>query len=186
MPLRTYRTHDGFYLRLGLGLGSLSLDVDPSDGTLDATSASASAVAFDLLIGGTPGRGLAIGGALLVSAGSAAGVDVGGVETNENAALTTGIIGAFVDGFPDPHGGLHIGGTVGLASASLERDGSTDDFRGGGVGLAGWVGYAAWLGPEWSLGGMLRFYGAVTRDPTGDGFAGRSGGLVITASGLFH
>ncbi|HMJ11336.1 MAG TPA: hypothetical protein VK524_08000, partial [Polyangiaceae bacterium] len=94
-------------------------------------------------------------------------------EEYEN--LDFGMLGVFIDGFPDPTGGFHVGGAIGVASLNGtfededfedeepdpdrigEEDGGT-----GGIGGSVWVGYDAWIAPDWSLGGMLRFSGAVT------------------------
>ena len=55
----TVNYHDGFYLRLNLGIGGHAITYN------DDITAFGGSVALDLLVGGSPNRGLAIGGGLL-------------------------------------------------------------------------------------------------------------------------
>lgn len=115
---------------------------------------------LDLMIGGTPSPGLATGGAISVQ-----GFGHGG--SSGTAGL--GMLGVFVDGFPLSNGGVHLGGMIGVAGGSTSRKGNDDEFEGGGLGLSAWVGHGFWIGSEWSMGGMLRFNGALLRDDSDNG-----------------
>jgi len=64
-------------------------------------------------------------------------------------------VGPFVDGFPNPFGGWHFGGTAGLAQVSFDTGVGADSAL--GFGAAAWLGHDAWVSPEWSVGGQLRF-----------------------------
>jgi hypothetical protein len=183
--------HDGFYLRLSLGVGSLSTSVDHDTSTLADYEASGGAFGFDLLIGGTPTPGLAIGGALLGSVGRDGDIDIEGSSAqNEEAQLGLAIIGPFIDGFPNPKKGLHFGGTVGFASMTVERGDemlADADHRGGGFGGAVWAGMGGWVGPDWSLGGLLKLSGAVTRrEIEGNAQQGRALEISLMFSALYH
>lgn len=159
---RTYHVHDGFYLRMSLGGGYIGSTVSQS-GTAD-TTLSGGGGAFDLMIGGTPAPGVVIGGALLGNTAPNPSYEIDGKQADVNAQLSFAVIGPFIDGFPDPKGGFHVGGTLGFAGLALEDNllggNQTTAFSGYGAGV--WVGYAAWIAPQWSLGGMLRLTGART------------------------
>jgi hypothetical protein len=94
------------------------------------------------------------------------------------------LVGPFIDAFPDPLRGLHVGGALTLAglqakadSRALQDDLKVKDYSGGGFGASAWVGYMGWVGPEWSMGGLLQLSGYATRqqdtglDRTGGGYA---------------
>jgi hypothetical protein len=172
---------------MGLSLGRVALATDVS--TSPDYTLRGGGLALDVLVGGSPAPGVAVGGGLLVAAMTAADLEIEG-STNEIATSAGHVlIGPFIDGFPQPTGGFHLGGLLGLAQATIDRDDqSTDErFEGGGFGGAAWVGYDWWVGPEWSLGGLLRMTGSITRDEdealtrqaTNYGFA-----LLFTA--LYH
>jgi len=80
------------------------------------------------------------------------------------------MLAPFVDVFPDPLRGLHVGGALGLAGFNTKADSHTledldppvKDYNGGGFGASAWVGYGGFVGPEWSLGGMLQLTGFTT------------------------
>jgi hypothetical protein len=152
---RTYRQHEGFYVRVGGGLGTLlSASVDDGD-----FSTSSSGVTFELegLVGGSPASGISIGGGVLASLQLSGEWDAqNGVIGSQSANLTTLIIGPFADGYPHPRGGFHLGGLIGLASVAFDGPGGGGGRDALGVGGAGWLGYDAWVAPEWSIGGELR------------------------------
>ena len=82
------------------------------------------------------------------------------------------LVGGTVDYYPDPHGGLHFGGTAGYATLTVSdssRADSTTDVTPKGFGAAGHVGYSWWIGGDFSLGAMGRVtYSHLTADvPSG-------------------
>lgn len=164
---RTYHVHDGFYLRVSLGIGALSSDYDLGAGSADSHGGT---LALDVLVGGTPSKGLAIGGALLNEAGVSHSIERDGRSLGD-ANVRLSLLGPFVDGFFDPKGGFHIGGAVGFASLAIE-DLSTEDETDtlGGFGGAAWLGYDAWVAEQWAIGGLVRAGGAITKksDDAGD------------------
>jgi hypothetical protein len=159
---RSYHVHDGFYLRGNLGVGSLSSSFDdagPNDFDLDG---SGFALGLDLMIGGSPSPGVAIGGALISSVAPSATFDRRGQELSDRR-VGLGLIGPFVDGFFDPKKGWHLGGMLGFAAIDIEDDAATDAVTSTrGLGGAAWLGYDFWVADEWSTGVLLRFAGAYT------------------------
>jgi hypothetical protein len=165
---RPYR-HEGFYLAVdgGIGYGSFS-------GTGPGGTASIDGAAYlgGLAIGGTVAPGLVIGGAfgILGTSGDFSGgpsitatatYHVNGaaappqskVLTNTTALNAT--IGAFVDWFPDPSDGWHVGGSIDLGQMSTTDALGTRDMAGDfGASIMG--GYQWWLGPSWSMGIIAR------------------------------
>jgi hypothetical protein len=67
-----------------------------------------------------------------------------------------------------PNRGLHLGGMLGLAAARTGRPGGVDELDARGFGMSVWGGGDFWVADEWSLGGLLRLSGALTRDGSHD------------------
>lgn len=177
---RSYHVHDGFYLRVNLGVGALGNDYDLGPGSAESHGGS---LALDVLVGGTPSKGLALGGALLNEAGVSHSVEVRGRSLGD-ANVRFSLLGPFVDGFFDPKGGFHLGAAVGFAALAVEDlsgEDETDTLT--GFGGAAWAGYDAWVADEWAIGGLVRAGGAITKksDDAGDITASTfSLGLMLT------
>lgn len=155
---RTFHVHEGFYLRLNLGIGGMRVAVN-EDGRDDVVGGGA-ASAFDVLIGGSPTRGLAIGGGLFLTGAVGADFEVDDGPNLPDRNVGVAMLGFFIDGFPNPKKGWHIGGAIGPAAVDIEEDSRTTSARGAG-GFA-WVGHQWWVAPEWSLGLKLRLGATVT------------------------
>jgi hypothetical protein len=154
---RTDKTHDGFYARLNLGFGSQSTKID--NGTsLDNFSGSGGTLDVGLLIGGAPSPGIVIGGALLLESLPSTTFDSGPLYSLKTS-VGLGTLGPFIDGYPNPRGGFHLGGTLGATSVRLANDPSLPGNKAFGFGLAAWLGYDWWVADQWSLGGLLQFAG---------------------------
>jgi hypothetical protein len=198
--------HDGFYLRMGAGLGggraSISTDTDSSASAPNFVVGGAG-LGLNLWIGGTPWNGIAIGGMISGQGFSDGDVRVEGDRTDEGMDGSVGMLGMFIDAFPDAQRGLHFGGALGLAGISAQADSQdfedatgVGDFESGGLGASMWVGYMGFVGAEWSLGGMLQLTGAVTRkeedrDLPGGGsetlIQGASAyGVTLSFTALYH
>ena len=181
------RLHDGFYLRLAVGLGLGGALVSSDSKTIGDYSFGGGAGAFDVWIGGTPIPGLAMGGVL---SGLGLGSSERSVDDNRvpgDVSGSMGMLGYFMDVFPDPKRGLHFGGALGLASAQAEVKDSGRKFEGGGLGLQAWGGYDFWVTSQWSLGGMLRFIGSVTReDDAGVAYRTSLGAATLSFTALYH
>jgi hypothetical protein len=187
-----YHVHDGFYLRLGAGLGgghtSVSSDPGPNFGV------GGPGLALNLWMGGTPARGLALGGMASYQRLGEGSTVVEGAETNTGNVGNTVLVGPFVDFFPDPLRGLHVGGSLALAfvgtkadSHVLEDTRGVKDYSGAGLGASAWIGYMGWVGPEFSLGGMLQLSGYATNDKDGAVERKASGYSVnVSFTALYH
>lgn len=181
-PPRTVHRHDGFYTRVNLGILSGRTYVSTDKSTHQDYSVGGGGLGFDLMIGGTPSAGLAAGGALSLSGfGHASGS--GGEYV---------LVGGFVDGFPSAARGLHFGGELGLAFARTSRKDNVDELRGMGLGMAVWLGHGFWVGDDWTLGGLVRFSGALTQgendsvpqDPVD--LAGTTHSIALMFSVVYH
>jgi hypothetical protein len=177
--------HDGFYLRLGNGFGYVATS---GDGPLGNASVSGVGPLSFLAIGGNVERGLVVGGTI----GSATTRQtLKGAPAGGPGKVTAGPfnLGAFIDWFPNPTAGWHVGGSLGLGGPSL----SDDNVRWAGIGLAGSVfgGYDAWIGPEWSLGVSLLAMGSPQAtlkdtDQKETGYQMATGSIGILGTILYH
>lgn len=155
-PLHLHR-HDGFYFRGDVGLLVARTFVRSEQPSHPSYSVGDGGLGLDLAFGGTPSPGMALGGEL-----SLASIQGGG----STAGL--GMLGVFVDGFPEVNGGFHLGGFVGFAGSRTTTPGKVSELRGRGLGLAAWIGQNWWVADEWSMGGLLRFTGAFDHDGSHD------------------
>jgi hypothetical protein len=184
------RTHDGFYLRLSVGGGYLSSEFSGGEKTPD-THVSGGGAMLDVLLGGTPVPGLVVGGGYQFEMAQNADYDAG--KSTGTGNLARGVIGPFVEWFPDPNGGFSVGLLGGYTLVALD----TLDIRILGVdvgndikttGVSGnlWVGYAHWLSSQWSLGLAARAGLASTKNRDDSSQAGttQSYGLLLTA--VYH
>jgi hypothetical protein len=179
---RTFHYHDGFYTRFGINYGITGGGFAIGDGAdqrrLDY---SGSQLDIDLLIGGTPSDGIAIGGGLILGSLLQPDMEVG----NQNTAtrnIPVVLIGPFVDGFFSPSGGWHAGALLGLGGLgeTAETEGS------GGLGGAVWLGYDRWVGADWGIGGQLRFMGIAAGGDKPTDFSASAVGLGLGFSVLYH
>lgn len=115
--------------------------------------------AYELLIGGTVGPAIVIGGGFVGQDISDPQVrmtpDVLGLSgnVNSNGALGIVVVGPFIDWFPDVNGGAHFGGMIGIGGIGLKNDRNDVDT---GLGGSLWGGYDFWIADQWSLGAEAR------------------------------
>lgn len=177
---RSVRMHNGFYLRLSAGaLYGGTFVASDTAGRPDYT-ADGFGFSFDAMAGGTVSGSLAVGGAAMGQ-----GFGMGG--NSGTSSLFT--LGPFVDGFPMPNDGLHMGGMLGLSMATASHSGSK--YTGFGPGMAAWFGYDGWVADEWSMGGLLKLSGALTwgssHDPGPDvSLSAATYELTLLFSVLYH
>ncbi len=190
----TRRLHDGFYLRTSLGHGWFGTKF--TDGLLEDSTIGGDGGAFDLQLGGTPARGFVVGGGLFLN-----GMDhedvrpVGTSRYDYDGPGSIGLlaVGPFVDYFPDPKGGFHVGGMLGFAALAFDTPSELstspyyeDEARvGTGGALGAWVGYDWWVAREWSLGIQLRYLGMVAENPDYE-WTGAADTLTLQFTALFH
>ncbi len=186
-PQRGVHYHDGFYLRMALGLGVSGVSVSSDAVSVPDFSFSGGGAAADLWIGATPIPGLALGGALTGLSVSSTTRRISGDGEAGDVMASMGLLGFFVDGFPEPARGLHVGGELGLASGVAEVKDSGKKFQGGGVGLGAWLGYDMWVSSQWSLGGLVRFTGSLTGENSDDvNYQTSIGGASLSFTALYH
>ena len=123
---------------------------------------------FDFMLGGSPNPGFTIGGGFWATSIEDPAVESSTDPFESHASLTHVLIGPFVDVFPRPRHGFHIGGALGFGFVTLpEETGSQQDedaLTSGGAGAALFGGYDFWISADWSLGAMLRFMAMHSRE----------------------
>ena len=119
----------------------------------------------DLLVGGAPSPGIILGGALLVDSLPSTKFESDQASTKTGLSIAT--LGPFVDAYPNPRGGFHSGGMLGVSAAHLTGNTYFAADRAYGFGLATWLGYDCWVADQWSMGALLRFAGAHVVDQGG-------------------
>jgi hypothetical protein len=137
--------HDGFYLRLASGGGFLGIGNNESD--TSSEDLRGPAFTLSLEFGPSVARGLASGLGLKLVHAPDATADPGGQSST--ATLVFG--GAFLDYFPDPTGGFHVGGRVGPA---VSAQGSSEVHA--GLGAGAFLGWDRYISDYWSLGASLQ------------------------------
>ncbi len=181
-PERTVHQHDGFYARFMLGPVYGRTRVSTDSATHSKYSVGGAGITLDAMVGGSPSPGFALGGA----------VSFDGFGYADDGGANLLMLGAFIDGFPNSHGGFHLGGQAGLALANTSRKDGRDELGGVGVGTLIWLGQGFWVADEFSLGGLVRFDGALTTDGSGNkgpdpvSLSGFSYGVSLGLSVLYH
>jgi hypothetical protein len=162
---RKYHFHEGFYLRTSLGFGDYRASFSDGNHSNQNFTEHGNSMSIDLLIGGSPSPGVALGGGLLLEPLFGADYDRNGFGAGSHGGSSV-LIGPFIDGFPDPTRGWHLGGLVGLAAQSFQNVNATggSTSRAGGIGGAAWFGYDFWVAGEWAIGPQLRLMGMRTSD----------------------
>lgn len=131
--------HDGLFMRGGLGpsvvwgtviVPQYSSQLGPTQLAQDRRSFGSS---IDLSLGGTPAKGLVLGGGILGFTGSSSPVETG--------------IYAMAGWYPDPTDGFNVQTAVGSASGQSAS----------GAFVSGGAGYELWVGKQWSLGAFARY-----------------------------
>jgi len=179
--------HDGFYMRFGLGLAYASLWGNGPNGN---ASVAGMGVAFSASFGGTVARGLVLGGALRYADG------VGGFtgsppDATGNAQGSFVQLGAFVDWYPVPDEGWHVGTQVGLGATGVQ-DSRPRNSSGGALAGSIFGGYDWWIGPQWSLGLLMSLSTATSSGMTDDASGQQTGysftplAFGLEASLLWH
>jgi hypothetical protein len=147
--------HDGLYLRLSLGASYLDVSGEIDPGGIEF-GLKGPGMGLDVMVGGTPTPGLVVGGSYWFNQSSGPDFEFAGTTSSVDADLNFGVIGIFIDGFPAPNGGFHIGGTLGFAAATVSTGGATNEGGDRGFGAGAFLGYDAWVAKQWALGGLVR------------------------------
>lgn len=188
-PDTSVHNHDGFYLRMGLGAGYGRVVAEGTGASNLEATYTGFGPALELLIGGTLGSGVVIGGGVVGQDVSEPDltVETGDVSvdgTVENETLGIMAVGVFLDWFPDPKGGAHVGFLVGPAEVGLQDEtGQSSE----GVGASLFGGYDFWVGSQWSLGLEGRFLVASTEHTRYDySFENTATSFQLLFSALLH
>lgn len=167
--------HDGFYLRMALGYGPLKVTESVANTTAE-TKLKGNGTAFELIIGGTPTPGLAIGGSLFTHTIKPE-IEIGNTTVESTKSIFVLSLGPMVDWFPVATGGFHVGGGVGWGTLNAVNYTST------GTAFHLFTGYDFWIGNEWSLGPALRLTSSKTSKSPFDDSATS---IVVMISVLDH
>lgn len=151
--------HEGFYLRVSVGPGWSYSAINSGSTATPDVEGHAFALGADLLVGGSPSPGMALGAGALTNLGFGADLQQDGRSLG-NGTIFNFIAGPFLDAFPNDKEGFHLGTLLGFAGM-VQSSGIAalpDTAFGGGGGMM--FGYGAWVAPEWSAGFDVRATGA--------------------------
>lgn len=171
--------HEGFYFRFNVGPGWMYTTLDSTTDAVPDVDAHSFSLGSDLMLGGSPSPGIAVGGGLLTNIGFGADYGVAGA----NGTILHFMAGPFFDAFPNDKRGWHLGtmlGFSGLALGGASPSSADSAFGGGG---AVWGGYDMWVAPEWSVGFDLRGTGAYM---IGDDLGAGAFSMMFMISILHH
>ena len=178
------RTHDGFYLRLGLGFGGVGGNVTP-DGGGPSTSMKGGTVSSELAFGGTIAPGLVIGGGIYsMIVPSPKYTPDGGTEVDAGAHHIAGF-GPFLDWYFDPTKGGHLQAGLLLASGVISQKDPAPGAKGFGGGLMIGGGYEFWVADQWSIGPLARITFYRLGMKTDDDFGAKSTLGMVNVAILF-
>jgi hypothetical protein len=155
------KTHDGFQFRGATGAAYWWDKEDPVAFGVIGDKLRGAAGSLEVFAGGTPLRGLVIGGFYgMVMPPATTILKEDGERFDDSGSLTQRALltaGPYVDYYPDPRKGFHVlgdvGGAVQLGAGYIAR------LHPPGIGytLGAGVGYDWWVSNEWSLGLLARF-----------------------------
>jgi len=162
-------THDGFQFRGAIGPAFLSDTETAADGSGSATI-SGGAASLELYFGGTPARGLVVGGFVMGTSAASPSVSANGqtVGTASGASLGLGNFGPYIDYYPNPRGGFHVIGTLAFANLNVSNGNGTQQNVASGGAIGAGAGYDFWVADEWSLGVLARLTYAGLKDSNSD------------------
>jgi hypothetical protein len=151
--------HDGFYLKGDLGLAFLSELVDAPGSPTGRTRIRGFGESSVISIGGTPLRGLVLGGTIWTARISPSFVQRGKVVSPDDDSVkeTLARFGPFVDFYPDPSRGFHTQAAV-LLAIQVESDTKGNLSRPAAIGVAAafGAGYDWFVSKQFSLGFIAR------------------------------
>jgi hypothetical protein len=156
---------------VGAGLLQTASSFEGNVGSMSAGDAigeftySGGGLALDLVIGGSPSPGFVVAygfaGQIAHEPNVAMEGSLGGdAEKTSSKSLGLAVHGIALDVFPDPKGGLELGGLLGVANVGTGPE-DTSSF---GWAAALWGGYGFWVQEQISLVALLRLAYARTSD----------------------
>lgn len=159
--------HDGFLLRSAPGLALLWATVSGSAGPSRRTGVRGVGVSSSLELGGTPARGVVVGGTLWTGRLDPVFIEGGKrVSSDDDSVKLTELrVGPFVDFYPRPERGFHASAAVTWV-VEFESDVKGNAIQPGwyGASLATAIGHEWFIASEVSLGLLVRFaFGSLGR-----------------------
>jgi hypothetical protein len=149
--------HDGVFLRAGVGPGLFQAW---SGSTADTRTFDGGTVSIDAAVGGAPVRGFIIGAEFqtdrVFSLSSTDRIVNGNEPDLSDTRFSTNSLAIFLDGYPDPTDGLHFIGSIGVGWLDVAHSHSGSTPSPTGLLLSLGAGYEWFVGPNLSLGVLLR------------------------------
>jgi hypothetical protein len=174
---------NGLFVRMSTGFGVSELNIDRGAVT---TEARIPGLALDFSLGILAWRRLAVGGVMLLDAGSLDLEDADPFfENGDGASVSTFGVTAAV--YPFEGAGLHLGTAFGYSLLNVSLDESErqrKSVRADGVGGALWLGYDARFLKEWSIGSVLRASAGRTSD--GDDFVVTTRAVAVLLTAVYQ
>jgi hypothetical protein len=153
------RLHDGFFARSESGIALLSAYVSDSGGPPFRSRVRGVGQGASISIGGTPARGLVLGGTLWTARMDPVFVEDGQDVTpdDDSVKVTLVSIGPFVDWYPHPGRGFHALASLAL-TVQFETDAKGNPLlpAGFGASLSTGAGHEWFLSSQLSLGILSR------------------------------
>ena len=178
------RVHDGFFLQLSLGAVYLHESWSPSAGGAGATYGGWG-TSLEASVGKSVRPGLIVGGRWRFAAVIDPNESYLGVTTAaSNTARFLDVVGAFLDYYPNPRRGLHVGGTVALLAATNVDTEYHAYETSWGPALSAHVGYEIFFSSHWSVGALAEL-SAYRYSTTEAGASSVSEGLLPTLAVAF-
>jgi hypothetical protein len=192
------REHDGFFARGGIGFGGFQASMTGTGVNVcnagvcafETVSLSGGALATgsELALGGTPFRGVVVGGGFFtnLAAGSLPGTRAGGrpIVGSDSALI---LYAPFVDYYFDPSAGWHLEGAAGLAliAGGSGGTGITGHTGAGGGAMVGF-GNEWWIGEQWSVGGLARMTAGFAKSTKGAEWHDTALSWVVMIEATYH
>lgn len=150
------RVHDGFFLQLSLGPAYLGESRSYALGG-PGENIGGWGTSLETSVGKSVRPGLIVGGRWQLVALVDPNVPYSGVPTApDESARFLDVIGAFVDYYPNPRRGFHLGGSVGLLLSTdldAEYGANTTSF---GPAISAQIGYEVYFSSRWSVGALAQ------------------------------
>lgn len=178
------RFHDGFYFRASAGIGPLNLSFDDKNASGKTLDGEEQAPGGELAFGGSPRPGLVVGG-LVAGEGTNLKLhrDTAG-SVHRRAGMV--LVAPFIDYFPSPERGLHLGAALGPGVIPVTDVGDSLHTT-GGVGAALWLGYDFWVADQWSLGPRIVASGLASGDSNNAAdLSVTAGSFKLLFTALYH
>ena len=174
------RTHDGFFLRMGLGGGFANSSSDSPYGDVNVKGG---AVDLELSIGGNIVENFALHADLFGLFIPGPTLEMDGYETDTGAEDVSFSINAFGAGFTYYFMpvNLYVSLSAGLAVLQMQVENMTSETD-PGFGTRFMIGKEWWVSDEWGLGAAGNFIFSVVKDSDDSTWVSMGGGLLFSVT----